>query len=101
MGKENSMKVADLAKFNGQMVAVFASKDARNSFATQLSVEGTLQQHPEEPDAFRVVVSDGIYSYFKANDVENEIAIAELFGKPDHKTKTGCKAVLRINSNAL
>ena len=91
----------ELERFVGLKVAVYAGKGPRNSFETQISIEGKLEQHPTNRDSFRVVVNDGIYAYFKANEVSNEIAIAALFGKPNHETRSGCKAVLCITGRAL
>jgi hypothetical protein len=95
------MTVEELERFVGLKVAVYAGKGPRNSFETQISIEGKLQQHPKARDSFRVVVNDGIYAYFRANEVSNEIAIAELLGRPNHETKSGCKAVLCITGRAL
>jgi hypothetical protein len=41
----------------------------RVSQATQISVAGTLQQHPENPDRWRVVNTNDTYSYFETKDV--------------------------------
>lgn len=88
------MTNTELAKLEGQRIAVFACKGERCSFLTSISVEGTLERHSKDRNAFRVVVSDGCYAYFKANEVTN-------LADADYTSITGCKAALKIDSTAL
>jgi len=55
----------------GQEVCVAVSVDGviRNGFMTQMSIQGTLEVHPEDDDAFRVVCGARTYTYFRTEDV--------------------------------
>jgi len=62
---------SELAPLVGEEVTVCANADGinRQSFGTQLSVVGTLEQHPRMTDRYRVVQSSGTFAYFAADDV--------------------------------
>ena len=50
-------------------VAVSIHGIERNGFMTQMSIQGELQVHPEDDDAFRVVRDQRTYTYFRTEDV--------------------------------
>ena len=60
----------ELEAFTGGFVRVTLCEDnfTRNNFDSQLSVGGKLEKHPLD-DAYRVVVNDDTYTYFKPEDV--------------------------------
>ena len=65
------MEIKELEEYIGRPVAVYAGSSVRNSFDTAMSIVGDLQQHPEEKECFRIVLSQGTYTYFKASEVEH------------------------------
>lgn len=76
------MKRQDIEAFTGETVRVTCNENgvmAGDGFPTGLMVAGQLQQHPEEPDAFRVVMNDDNYAYFWTKDVDT---INTLASKP-------------------
>ena len=60
----------------------------RKNFDTAISVCGILEKHPNN-NAYRVVFSEGIYSYFEPSDVE-------LIVNNPTKFKDGSIAVIKI-----
>lgn len=66
---------SELANYVGKQVTIWAGVGDRNSYQSQISVCGILEQHPEQEDNFRIVAepSDpkcGTYTYFETSDIE-------------------------------
>lgn len=57
-----------LALLIGEKVTVWTGLSIRNSFESQISVCGYLEKHPESND-YRIVLSDGTYTYFQPINV--------------------------------
>ena len=51
------------------VVAVSTKGIIRNGFHTQMSLKGGAQVHPEDSDAFRVVLDKDNFAYFRTEDV--------------------------------
>ena len=62
----------------------------RHGFHAHVSVQGTLQRHPDFGERFRILVSQAIYAYFDEKDV---VAIG---GRPETRFKDGSHAVIYI-----
>ena len=58
-----------LKQLEDSIVSVWAGKGRRNTFETGLSVSGKLERHKSKSDQYRVIVSDGNYTYFTVEDV--------------------------------
>ena len=60
-----------LTNLVGKTVAVAVSTHGveRDGYHTQMSIRGTLEVHPDDDDAFRVVIDRDIYVYFRSADV--------------------------------
>ena len=70
MNENESMK-EELSGLVGKKVIVSVSEAgyARKGFWPQMSIEGTLEQHPDEPTSYRVVNSQNNYCYFYTENV--------------------------------
>ena len=70
MSEDESMK-EELKDLVGTKVIVSVSEAgfARKGFWPQMSIEGTLEQHPDEPTSYRVLNSQNNYCYFYATNV--------------------------------
>ena len=68
MSNENKQDLLDLV---GEEVCVAVSIYGvlRSGHYTQMSIQGTLQVHPEDDNAFRVVRDKRTYTYFQVEDV--------------------------------
>ena len=68
MSNENKQDLLDLV---GEEVCVAVSIYGvqRSGGDTQMSIQGTLQVHPEYDNAFRVVRDKRTYTYFQVEDV--------------------------------
>lgn len=78
-----------------KQVTVWVGKSVRNSFDTQLSIAGTLVQHSQDKDSFRVVVNEGTYVYFNTEDV------IEFGAYGDKKFKDGSECVIRLEADKV
>ena len=69
--KEQKEDKALLAALIGEEVCVAVSIHGvlRSGFYTQMSIQGTLEVHPEDDNAFRVVRDKRTYTYFQVKDV--------------------------------
>ena len=52
----------------GKNVTVWYGIGIRNSFETQLSINGNLDVHPNK-SSYRIYITDGTYCYFTPNEV--------------------------------
>ena len=66
--KETKAELTDLV---GEQVCVAVSIHGvlRNGFYTQMSIQGQLEVHSEDDNAFRVVRDSRTYTYFRVEDV--------------------------------
>lgn len=78
-----------LESLKNKRVSVYCGPQARNSFENSISVNGELEQHEQHPDRWRIVVTEGIYTYFKT-----EIVVSVL--QHPNRFEDGAKAVIRI-----
>lgn len=69
--KEQKQDKADLAELVGEEVCVAVSIHGviRNGHFCQMSIQGELEVHPEDDNAFRVVRDKRTYTYFGVEDV--------------------------------
>lgn len=78
-----------------QTVSVWAGvSEARKDFDTAICVNGKLEQHGAQREKFRVVVTDGTYTYFTTSDVVRVINHPLTF-------KDGSRAVVKIAFNQV
>lgn len=62
-----------LPQLVGEVVSVWIGESIRKSFSPAISVSGVLEKHSEN-EQYRVLVSDGTYTYFEPRNIA---AIAE------------------------
>lgn len=62
----------------------------RHGFHAHICVQGTLQQRPDNPGQYRVLVEKAIYAYFSEDDV------TAIMGKPKVHFKDGSHAIIYI-----
>lgn len=76
----------------GKKVCVYVGGQERNNFEPQISVSGTLQQHPHDKEAFRVLMpaDEGAYTYF------NTANIKRIIGHESYTFKNGDVAIIHI-----
>lgn len=79
-----------LQSLSGKIVSVYAGGDHRSSFGNSVCVSGKLEYNPER-DKYRVLVSDGNYSYFEEN-----VVLSIVYGTNGHTFSDGSEAVIRI-----
>ena len=66
---ESTKKELDALVGKEVTISVSTAGYARKGFWPQMSITGTLEQHPEESNAFRVVNSQNNYCYFYTENV--------------------------------
>jgi hypothetical protein len=75
----------------GKKVTVYIGLKDRTTFDDSISVSGTLEQHPELNDHYRVItIDDSTYSYF------TDSVVKRIVGHPTHTFKNGAVAVIQI-----
>ena len=72
--KKNKNEIRkELADYIDKQVRVTANENGvlpGDGFPTGLMVQGKLEGHPEDKDAYRVVVNDCNYAYFRTENVD-------------------------------
>ena len=80
-----------IKEYIGKKVTIYIGLKDRTTFDNSICVSGTLAQHPELKDHYRVTtIDDGTYTYF-TDDV-----IKRIVGHSNHIFKNGAVAVIQI-----